>query len=51
VPGDWGARGDFDARATDFSPQLWANTHRGWLAAVGAVFAATACVVWLKKKR
>ena len=51
VPGDWGARGDFDARAADFSPQLWANTHRGWLAVAGAVFAATACVVWLRKKR
>lgn len=51
VPGDRGARGDFDTRAADFSPQLWANTHRGWLAVVGAVFAATACVVWLRKKR
>ena len=51
VPGDRGARGDFDARAADFSPQLWANTHRGWLAVAGAVFAATACVAWLRKKR
>jgi NAD(P)-dependent dehydrogenase (short-subunit alcohol dehydrogenase family) len=51
VPGDRGAHGDFDARATDFSPQLWANTHRGWLVAAGAVFAATACAAWLRKKR
>jgi NAD(P)-dependent dehydrogenase (short-subunit alcohol dehydrogenase family) len=51
VPGDRGAHGDFDTRATDFSPQLWANTHLGWLVVAGAVFAATACAAWLRKKR
>jgi NAD(P)-dependent dehydrogenase (short-subunit alcohol dehydrogenase family) len=30
---DYGAHGTFDARARDFSPQLWANLHRGKLAA------------------
>lgn len=36
VPGDHGAHGDFDARAHGRSVQLWANTHRGWLAAAAA---------------
>jgi hypothetical protein len=31
LPGDAGAHGDFDARASDFSLQFWANTRRGWL--------------------
>jgi hypothetical protein len=37
--------------ASDFSPQLWASAHRGWLGAVGAVCAATACIAWSRKKR
>ncbi|HEX5271910.1 MAG TPA: SDR family oxidoreductase [Gemmataceae bacterium] len=32
---DFGAHGDFDARATDFSWQLWADQNRGWLALAG----------------
>ena len=35
VPGDHGAHGSFDARATDHSPQLWFTTHRGVLALLG----------------
>ena len=35
VPGDHGAHGSFDERATDHSPQLWATTHRGLLALLG----------------
>ncbi|MGH8006471.1 MAG: SDR family oxidoreductase, partial [Candidatus Binatia bacterium] len=35
VPGDHGAHGDFDGRATDWSPQLWATMHRNWLALAG----------------
>jgi short-subunit dehydrogenase len=35
VPGDHGAHGTFDARAQDRSLQLWADTHRGWLALAG----------------
>lgn len=31
VPGDHGARGDFDAQAWDFSPKFWAAT-RQWMA-------------------
>jgi NAD(P)-dependent dehydrogenase (short-subunit alcohol dehydrogenase family) len=45
VPGDHGAHGAFDARSSDHSLQLWANTHRGLLALAGlglagAVYAA-----------
>ncbi len=35
VPGDYGAHGSFDSRAGSASPQLWADTHRGWLTALG----------------
>ena len=36
VSGDHGAHGIFDDRASSFSPQLWANINRGWLALTGA---------------
>jgi hypothetical protein len=36
VPGDHGARGDFDDRARAWSLQLWATMRRDWLALVGA---------------
>jgi NAD(P)-dependent dehydrogenase (short-subunit alcohol dehydrogenase family) len=44
VPGDHGAHGSFDERASDVSPQLWATTHRGLfaLAGVGALLGAAA---------
>jgi len=32
--GDPGAHGGFDNRAQSISPQLWANTHRGWAALI-----------------
>lgn len=32
VPGPYGAHGDFDARSTDRSPELWATTHGSTLA-------------------
>jgi len=35
LPGDYGAHGDFDSRASARSPQLWADAHRGWLALAG----------------
>jgi hypothetical protein len=37
VPGDHGAHGDFDARASSFSPELWMDTHRQWLAAAAGI--------------
>ncbi len=35
VPGDHGAHGNFDSRATARSPQFWVDTHRGWMALIG----------------
>jgi NAD(P)-dependent dehydrogenase (short-subunit alcohol dehydrogenase family) len=32
---DFGAHGDFDDRAADFSWQLWADQNRGWVALAG----------------
>lgn len=38
LPGDAGAHGVFDDKATDRSPHLWSNTHRGAIAlCVGAL--------------
>ncbi len=42
VPGDHGAHGDFDRRAYDSSGQLWATTHRGWLALAAVGIAGVA---------
>jgi hypothetical protein len=32
VPGDHGAHGVFDSRATEHSSELWLETHTAWLA-------------------
>jgi NAD(P)-dependent dehydrogenase (short-subunit alcohol dehydrogenase family) len=39
VLGDHGAHGVFDQRATNWSAQLWATTHRSWLALAGVALA------------
>ena len=39
VPGDHGAHGTFDDRASDSSPQLWADMNRRWLALAGGTLA------------
>ena len=31
LPGDHGAHGVFDQRAKSWSPQFWADKHRGWI--------------------
>jgi NAD(P)-dependent dehydrogenase (short-subunit alcohol dehydrogenase family) len=38
LPGDHGAHGDFDDRASPRSWQLWASQHRGFLLFAGAIF-------------
>jgi len=48
VPGDHGAHGSFDERASSYSPHLWLNTHRGW-AALGLGLTAVASTVILKR--
>jgi short-subunit dehydrogenase len=42
---DEGAHGPFDAKAHDRSLQLWATTHRGWLAVAAAAGLAAALAV------
>jgi NAD(P)-dependent dehydrogenase (short-subunit alcohol dehydrogenase family) len=42
LPGDRGAHGDFDARAKDFSAQLWLRLHRGAIAAAALGLLGTA---------
>ena len=42
APGNQGAHGDFDDRATDRCFQFWATTHRSWLALAGAGSVAAA---------
>jgi NAD(P)-dependent dehydrogenase (short-subunit alcohol dehydrogenase family) len=49
LPGDHGAHGDFGHRAHERSPQLWANTHRGWLALAAAGIVGIVGAVWLGK--
>src|SRR5215218_2248559 len=44
VPGDHGAHGDFDERATDRSPQLWVTKHKRGLLSALAGLAALAVV-------
>jgi NAD(P)-dependent dehydrogenase (short-subunit alcohol dehydrogenase family) len=46
---DHGAHGVFGARARGFSPQLWANTHRGLLAFAGAGIASAAAAVLMRR--
>ncbi len=49
LPGDHGAHGDFDARAHPHSAQLWATTHRRWLA-LGVVGVAGVAAALAAKK-
>ncbi len=52
LPGDYGAHGDFDHRAYQRSPQLWATTHRGWLALAGVgVAGLLTAVLWRKGRQ
>lgn len=44
VPGDRGAHGQFDARARDFSPQLWATIHRSSIALAALAVAGIAAL-------
>ena len=49
VPGDHGAHGRFDDRATASSPQLWANVNRNWLAIAGAGLAGLAAGFFFRR--
>ena len=47
LPGDWGAHGSFDRRASARSPELWLDLHRDWLLA-GA--AAAGMAIWWNQR-
>jgi len=49
VPGDHGAHGPFDERATDRSFELWATKHRNWLLAAGGMAAAGLVAAMVRK--
>jgi NAD(P)-dependent dehydrogenase (short-subunit alcohol dehydrogenase family) len=51
VPGDHGAHGSFDRRARDTSLQLWADTHRGWVALAGIGIAGMVYAALTKHRR
>ncbi len=50
VEEDFGAHGDFDARASAFSPQLWLDQHRNMLSIAGIVAGALAYGLWSRKR-
>jgi NAD(P)-dependent dehydrogenase (short-subunit alcohol dehydrogenase family) len=50
VPGDHGAHGTFDDRASASSPQLWASKNRKWIIVAGASVAGFALGAILKRK-
>lgn len=51
VPGDHGAHGTFDDRATASSPQLWFSKNRKWLTLAGTGVAGFALGALLKRSR
>jgi NAD(P)-dependent dehydrogenase (short-subunit alcohol dehydrogenase family) len=51
VPGDHGAHGTFDDRASPHSPALWASEHRNWLALAGVGVVGTLCGLALARRR
>jgi hypothetical protein len=50
VPGDRGTHGAFDARARNWSPQLWTSEHLGWVATGVVALAVSGLLAFLKKK-
>ncbi len=51
VPGDHGAHGAFDRRASARCPQLWMSKHRNWLALAGLSLAGLACASLMARPR
>ncbi|WIX98054.1 SDR family oxidoreductase [Amycolatopsis mongoliensis] len=47
---DFGAHGEFDAKSSPRSLQLWASQHHGLLAAGGSALAATALALWRRTR-
>jgi NAD(P)-dependent dehydrogenase (short-subunit alcohol dehydrogenase family) len=51
VPGDHGAHGAFDSRASNRSPQLWASEHRALIGLVMATLVSCGLLALFKKRR
>jgi len=51
VPGDHGAHGAFDARESNWSPQLWTSEHRTWIGIGVMTLALSGIIALLKRKR
>jgi short chain dehydrogenase len=51
LPGDHGAHGRFDRRATSFSPQWWLDKHRGLIALAAGAAGVTWAVFCAAKER
>jgi NADP-dependent 3-hydroxy acid dehydrogenase YdfG len=49
VPGEHSAHGPFDSQAYSFSPQVFADLHRGWFFAVGVALLGLAAVGYRKR--
>src|SRR5438477_5187068 len=47
MPGDHGARGDFNARAKKSSAFLWMSEHRGWLVLIAATVALVTIAIFM----
>lgn len=50
VPGDHSANGPFDDRSHTFSPQVFADLHRGWFIGGGALLLAAGVAIASKRK-
>jgi NAD(P)-dependent dehydrogenase (short-subunit alcohol dehydrogenase family) len=50
VAGDHGAHGAFDARARNWSPQLWTSEHRVWITLGVAALAVSGLVAFFNRK-
>jgi len=51
VPGDHGAHGDFDDRATGFSSQFWMTTHAQAASVAGLVGLALSALILFRRKQ
>src|SRR5437660_577975 len=51
VPGDHGAHGAFDARASNWSPQLWTSEHRTWIGIGVMTLVLSSILALFKRKR
>ncbi|HZU36715.1 MAG TPA: SDR family oxidoreductase [Gemmataceae bacterium] len=47
---DFGAHGDFDSRASNWSLELWSDLHRDWLMVAGAGIAGLVCGALTRKQ-